>query len=340
MAMNKLINNPRILITGGSSNIGFNIIRCLREVFSDVWIGAIDSLPFGPCFHSKLVNDCWLMPQISNEYSNYCEALCRLVEQLSVDIIIPGADHDTLILAYLKEFLTKRGIRFLVPHESKVNIANDKRLTSQFAQSHGIDQPRYIVAETDDAAEEFSLRIQPSLSVVKEVSTINSITPTPIATKEMACWFRHSFGSSPLIQEFVPGSFVSVTALVLPSGEISDPVAMQKIATDGHGETLEGIIVKADNIKEKSVRVLRLLDWRGAVEVEWIIDARDNLPKLLEINSRFPAWIYLTHWQKRNLPAYYVEYLCGMPVLPPDPPPPGRTFSRQPWDNLGQMEEL
>lgn len=332
--------NPRVLVTGGSSSIAFNIVRCIRKVFSEAWIGIVDSAPFGPCFHTDLVDEKFMVPQMHAEGNEYLSSIFRIIDHYDVHIIIPAADHETLILAQNRDRLERHKVKVLVAGQSAVKIVNDKCMTAAFAGKHKIAQPKYIIAESGSQAEEFAKCIHPSLVVTKEISTINKIAPTPVATRELAEWFHQTFDSSPLIQEFIFGHSISVTTMILPCGKILTPIAMQKMATDGHGETLEGIVVEADDIKRRSIHVLKLLNWIGPAEVEWIVDSRDKQPKFLEINSRFPAWIYLTHWKGRNYPAYYVEYLYSTKVEPPKPPPPGQAFCRQPIDKLILMEQL
>ena len=62
---------------------------------------------------------------------------------------------------------------------------------------------------------------------------------------------------------------------------------------------------------------LQHTQWRGAFELECIVD-RDGQIYLIEINPRFPDWIYFSTAVGVNLPARMVQAALRLP-LPPLP---------------------
>jgi len=59
--------------------------------------------------------------------------------------------------------------------------------------------------------------------------------------------------------------------------------------------------------------------------------------QLIEINPRFPAWIYLSHGVGRNLPALLLELAMGHPAPTMASPRPGTMFIRHAVETIVPM---
>jgi carbamoyl-phosphate synthase large subunit len=63
---------------------------------------------------------------------------------------------------------------------------------------------------------------------------------------------------------------------------------------------------------------------------------------LIEINPRFPAWIYLSHGVGRNLPAALLSLMTGVQAdrLPFAAPKPGTTFIRHARETIVPLADI
>jgi carbamoyl-phosphate synthase large subunit len=61
---------------------------------------------------------------------------------------------------------------------------------------------------------------------------------------------------------------------------------------------------------------------------------------LIEINPRFPAWVYLATGVGVNLPAALVRGLAGLPVKAAEEYATGRLFVRYSYDLVTDMSRL
>ena len=84
---------------------------------------------------------------------------------------------------------------------------------------------------------------------------------------------------------------------------------------------------------------IRALSWRGPCELE-VMRARDNgRYYLLEINPRFPAWVFLAVGAGRNLPWATVELALGRQVDKMPPPEAGVMFLRHSFDQICRLSD-
>jgi carbamoyl-phosphate synthase large subunit len=78
------------------------------------------------------------------------------------------------------------------------------------------------------------------------------------------------------------------------------------------------------------------------LEVEVLCDENGHYC-LVEINPRFPAWIYLSHGVGRNLPQLLIDLIQGEPPPIFEPPEVGMLFIRYAQEtllNLKQFESM
>jgi carbamoyl-phosphate synthase large subunit len=89
--------------------------------------------------------------------------------------------------------------------------------------------------------------------------------------------------------------------------------------------------------------VIGKLRWGGGLELEFIKAKKSGEFYLLEINPRFPAWVYLATAAGQNLPAASVELALGRVVRPMVEYEVGKMFVRCSWDlisDMGYLEQL
>ena len=76
---------------------------------------------------------------------------------------------------------------------------------------------------------------------------------------------------------------------------------MKKMALTDKGKAWAGVTINDETLYHASEKLIKEINWRGPLEVEVLKDNKGQY-QLLEINPRFPAWIYLSHGVGRNLP--------------------------------------
>ncbi|MBW2539981.1 MAG: ATP-grasp domain-containing protein, partial [Deltaproteobacteria bacterium] len=101
----------------------------------------------------------------------------------------------------------------------------------------------------------------------------------------------HEHFPFPMIQEYIPseGPGYGASFLMDERGAVKASFVHKRIReypVSGGASTLRKS-VKHNEIRELALTLLKSLDWFGVAMVEFKIDPRDGLPKLMEINPRF-----------------------------------------------------
>ena len=67
---------------------------------------------------------------------------------------------------------------------------------------------------------------------------------------------------------------------------------------------------------------------------------QDGKPYIMEVNPRFPAWIYLTVGAGQNQPASLVKMALGQKLEPFTSYEVGKLFIRYAWDLITDVSEF
>jgi len=86
-------------------------------------------------------------------------------------------------------------------------------------------------------------------------------------------------------------------------------------------------------------QILKSLKWIGPAECEFLKDEKGHY-FLMEINSRFPSWLYLAAAAGQNLPLLTVQLACDMPVRPLTSYTAGKLFVRTVADALLDARQI
>jgi carbamoyl-phosphate synthase large subunit len=140
------------------------------------------------------------------------------------------------------------------------------------------------------------------------------------------------------VQQFIPGEEYNVAALGDGHGNTAGAVAMRKTMLTDKGKGWCGVAIDNKKLTELTENVIGALSWRGPLEVEILKDIQSGEYYVIEINPRFPAWIYLAAGAGLNLPYYAIRLALGLPL--PNPLPTyraGTMFVRISLDQISDM---
>lgn len=117
----------------------------------------------------------------------------------------------------------------------------------------------------------------------------------------------------PLIQEFIPreGPGYGASFLLNENGQVKASFVHKRLReypVTGGASTLRES-VRRDDIRDMALTLLKALDWFGVAMVEFKLDPRDGIPKLMEINPRF--WGSLSLAVEAGVDFPYLLYLMS-----------------------------
>jgi carbamoyl-phosphate synthase large subunit len=145
-----------------------------------------------------------------------------------------------------------------------------------------------------------------------------------------------------LAQRFIAGEEYNLTGVADGEGRLLGEVMMKKRALTAKGKAWAGVTIFDEALADCARRLVQALGWKGPLEVEMMRDSAGRY-HLIEVNPRFPAWIYLSQGVGRNLPALLAELALGRPAPALAPPRPGTMFIRYAIETivpLGDFETM
>jgi carbamoyl-phosphate synthase large subunit len=154
--------------------------------------------------------------------------------------------------------------------------------------------------------------------------------------------FQHlqaRWGLPLLAQRFVAGQELNVAGLADGRGHCLSAVAMRKLTITDKGKAWAGITIDDDSLIDLAHRFAQASQWRGPFELELLRTPAGEL-FILEINPRFPAWIYLTAAAGHNQPAALLHLALGEAVEPFGEVAVGKMFVRCAWDLVADYSDF
>ena len=213
------------------------------------------------------------------------------LERERYDCVIPVDQESFRVLSqHNAEF--SQWSRIPVVDYATFRVAYDKALTFKRAQELGIPIPRtYFVTSEAELS-----RLAPSLAlplVIKPRIGSGSRAVAYVRDRDqlVSAWARiHRLQPYPLIQEYIPGGGEALGVGVLMNAN-AEPRAvfvhkrLREYPRSGGPSTLRESVIRPEAAL-LATRLLQGLGWYGVAMVEFKVDPRDGVPKLMEINPK------------------------------------------------------
>ena len=316
---------------------GLAVARCIREVYRQniriIGLGydALDPGLYLPGF----CDAGYLLPYPSSGEDALFERLKSVNEIENIDAIIPCLDAELPALIDLEAKLKGLGVRSYLPSVEQLKVRNKDRLT-ELAELTGISYPR-IESVTNpsffhtcrEQGWQYPLVVK---GLFYDAKVVNNAEQGIAAFRSISS----QWGLPVLVQKHIQGEDCNLTALGDGKGNMLGVVMMKKRALTASGKAWAGISTFDDHLHELAAALIAQLKWRGPLEVEVMRDSKGTY-HLIEINPRFPAWIYLSSGVGRNLPVVLLDLMFGNSVPTFPEPKTGTLFVRYAQETIVPM---
>lgn len=283
-----IAKGKRVLVLEGYCKQVLPFIRGFKEQGCEVTVlcgskwdcGYASRLP-----DHKILGVCDLhKPEESEAY------IVELVKTGNYDIIFPPFDFSARILSHHKEELLKYAV-ICANDKDVFDKANDKEEVMRVCMNNNIPCPKTVfdVSSIEELKQHdlmFPLIIKPRrMYGARGFHIFNSIEEMEeyVGRKDIQL-------SDYVIQEYIPeGSRVMGGNLHIDNdGNIKSSylyICEHLYPENGGTSTLNAILLR-DDIKESCERLCKLMNLRGEIGVDLMLDKRDNIGKVIEINVR------------------------------------------------------
>lgn len=317
---------------------GIGVIRALREseAFSVRIVGlSYEALEPGVYMH-EVINKSYQIPYPSAGSTQLKSRLEFIHAQEKLDVIIPTFDAELINFIKLAPVLKSWGIATFLPGLEELQ-ALDKMHLADFGKMHGFRVPKtkFIssISQIEDLEEDFEFPMVVKGKYYEAYIARNRGQVESYFHKLNAKW-----GLPVVIQEFVKGTEIVISCLA-DGHQLLGAIPLRKLYITDKGKGWSGVVLEDDALLSMAADFARVARWQGGFELELMRSEEDEL-YIMEVNPRFPAWIYTAAAAGQNHPAALVKLALGQTVAPFTSYTPGKMFVRYSWDLITDISEF
>jgi predicted ATP-grasp superfamily ATP-dependent carboligase len=281
----------KVIITDASQRTALYVIRSLGRRGIDVTavekeVGRWANLGFT----SKYVGKRVVLPSVHDESDLYLERLLKICH--GHDVLFPISMYSLKVVSrHIDEF--RKVLHVPVVNYEKLIKANNTETLINIANNAGIPTPStYFIKDINQVKEIAEDLNYPVFIKVKEELELDPAKRNLMVSsaKELLEKYveLHRFQPFPLIQEYIKGEGQGYFAIFNRQSEPKVVFGHRRIReypiSGGPSTFCESH--HNSKVMEYGDRLLRALNWYGLAMVEFKVDERDQLPKLMETNPR------------------------------------------------------
>ena len=262
-----------------------------------------DVSPLAPALHEVDVPA--LVPRVDDPA--YVPLLVDLCREHSVAAVFPLIDPDVPVLAAAREALEDVGAQVMAIAPDAVATVSDKRRTTDFFRSIGLDTPPSWLPG-DPALQDPEL-----LPLIVKPRRGSAAKNVFVATTPAELAFFASYVPDPIIQELLPGPEITIDVVCDHDGQVLAVVCRQRIEVRW-GEVAKGVTIKDPTIVEAGIEVARRLPAIGPFTLQCMM--KDGRPHYTEINARLGGGLPLGIAAGADSPRLLLASIAGISQPP------------------------
>ncbi len=318
---------------------GVGVIRSLRDSKDlDIRIVGLsyETMEPGPYLHD-IVDIAYQIPYPSAGSEPLRDRLLYIHQHEKLNFIIPNFDAELRNFIKISSTLKQNGIHTLLPKVEDLNDI-DKTHLHEFCIKNDISAPKTMMLsgmeKIDDIKDKLDYPVFVKGLFYEAYKANNADQVRTYFTKLSAKW-----GLPVIIQEAIEGTEINIAGLGDGKGNLMGAVPIRKLYITDRGKGWSGVVLSDTNLINITEDFVKASNWRGGFELEFIRTVDDKLV-LLEVNPRFPAWIYTATAAGQNLPEGLIKLGLNMPFEPFSQYDAGKMFIRYAWELITDISEF
>ena len=316
---------------------GVGVARSLKESDLDVTtIGLSYDIQDPGNYMDFVIDKSFVLPYPNKGWEAIFLHLLKIKQKMGLDMVLPNLDAELPLYIKHQDDLEKEGIKTFLPTQEQFDLRAKEHL-APLSEALGIYYPKTFkttnVEELKEALKELDFP-----AVVKgnyyKAYIVSNMSDAIRRFSEIA----NEWGYPILVQEMVKGDELNIVGVGDGKGGSLGMVAAKKMTTTALGKFWNGISIKHKALSEVAEKFLEKTSWKGAFELECMVDG--NKIYMIEINPRFPAWVYFATGLGINLPQRLVDFSLGKEVDTQSNYPAGKMMIRYTYETIADIQEL
>jgi carbamoyl-phosphate synthase large subunit len=278
----------------------------------------------------------YLMPFPTLGFDELRPRLEEIRRRDEIDLVIPNLDAELPLYIRYQQEIEALGIRTFLPTLEHFELRDKSRLPRLSEQLEVLHPRTMEITSVDDlvrASGEFDFPFMIKGNYYKAYKVYNLESALDAFHKISAEW-----GFPLLIQEVVRGAEINLVGLGDGKGTLVGALSMKKLTTTELGKIWTGVTIHHEGLMRTAERFVRETGWRGPFELECIADGERLY--IIEINPRFPAWVYFATGVGINLPRMMLKLVQGEKVEPHLEFPDGKMYVRYTEELITDFSEF
>ena len=268
--------------------------------------------PNEPGNFMKILQKTYLMPYPSLGFEALKARLEEIQQKEGIEAIIPNLDAELPLYIRYQDEINAMGIKLCLPTEENFELRNknkldllSEKLDLTYPKTHEIST--ILELEKIASQSEFPMMIKGNYYKAYKAYNLESAI-------EYFYKISNEWGFPVLVQEVVAGEEINLVGVADGKGNLTGAVAIKKLTTTDIGKIWTGITIQNEKLMQIAKKFVKLTSWKGPFELECMINM--NHIYMIEINPRFPAWLYFATSIGINLPQMVVDIMIGKDVEP------------------------
>jgi len=313
-----------VLITDGDNRAALAITRSLGKKGHRIVVGEKTSPSLASV--SRYCSEGWIYPDPMNHPNDFLDDLLRTVSKKGIDVLLPVTEITTALVTENAGKLCG-SCRLPFPDGNAFRIASNKLEILRLAERLGVPVPLTRILQDKDvdggamAGISFPVVVKPYRSRVRTENGWRAMGVSYARDPEELSVILRKKGTwefPVLLQERIHGPGIGVFTCY-QNGKM--------VALFGHRRLREkppsgGVSVLRESVpvspqtRAYTTKLLDHLKWHGVAMVEFKMDDRDGVPKLMEINGRFWGSLQLAIDAEVDFPEILIRIVNGETVDP------------------------
>lgn len=283
-----------------------------------------------------LLDKTYLMPYPSLGFEELQKRLAYIKEQENIEMIIPNLDAELPLYIKYQQQINEMGILLCLPSEENFALRNKNKLDT-LAKQLNITYPKIDEVNSIDELINITKNCQFPLMIkgnYYKAYKVDNLDSAIIHFNEIA----NEWGLPILVQEVVSGEEINLVGIADGEGCLTGAVAIKKLTTTSIGKIWTGITIHNEMLMNVAIDFAKQTNWLGPFELECIIN--HNTVYLIEINPRFPAWVYFATQVGINLPKMLVAMVKQEKLQPQLKYPANKMYIRYTEEHIVDFENF
>ncbi|WP_199120877.1 ATP-grasp domain-containing protein [Pedobacter sp. ASV28] len=340
-----MTNPPKICVALTGLNAidnpgsGLGVARALKEDFGEnIRIIGLAYENLEPAIYLKeQIDKTYKIPYPADGTDSLLNRLAFIQQKEHIDVLIPNFDAELTNFIKIEGQLALLGIKTYLPSLAQFQ-QRDKLNLYAFGKGKGLCIPPDIQINKETELHMASIDLGFPL-VIKgkfyDAIICHHLADTYKAYHQLSA----KWGLPIIVQKYINGTEFNIAGLGDGKGNIISAIPMRKLFITEKGKAWAGISIEDEAMIDLAFQFAKASQWRGAFELEVVKDHEGRL-FIIEINPRFPAWIYLSVAAGQNQPKALVQMATGQEINKLHGLKGGKMFVRYAWDHVIDVEEF